>query len=446
MVLSEGYQLYFGAPDDAAPWFDRGLGYEYDALRDGAVSDWLMDLVSVGFAKPDDVAERSMATRADVAAAAVRFAERGLADAGDAALVAAAADVGATPAAPKPSRKDVASRDAAPGAVADADAATVAKATSAPRMTRYPATYWTQFAVLYKRSLRAQLRNPTDIASRMLMSTWVGTLGGLVFIALPPGPNSVFQRLAILFFTMMMYELLPFCYMSLYIADRKFYAADVASGLYHPCAYYLAHSAAASPFIVANALVGGYIAYGLSALRWSLSAVITFGVLQSVNALVAVQCVVLCVYLTPNQDIAFVLATSYVAISILLGGFYIPIEMITIAPLRWLSYLSYPRYTLNGLARNDMGPVKYRPQGCLSEALLGATEAEIKNLQTNQTLLAQSGRNGFDCKIVDGGNAALAFWGFTLDWKIICIGLAAFYFGFHVLSYLSLSRLYKARR
>ena len=90
MVLSEGYQLYFGAPDDAAPWFDRGLGYEYDALRDGAVSDWLMDLVSVGFAKPDDVAERSMATRADVAAAAARFAERGLADAGDAALVAAA--------------------------------------------------------------------------------------------------------------------------------------------------------------------------------------------------------------------------------------------------------------------------------------------------------------------------------------------------------------------
>jgi ATP-binding cassette subfamily G (WHITE) protein 2 len=61
-----------------------------------------------------------------------------------------------------------------------------------------------------------------------------------VFINVGTGPAASFQRLAILFFVMLLFELLPFCYMSFYVADRKFYASDVAAGLYHPSAYYLA--------------------------------------------------------------------------------------------------------------------------------------------------------------------------------------------------------------
>lgn len=36
------------------------------------------------------------------------------------------------------------------------------------------------------------------------------------------------------------YDLLPYCYMSFYVADRKFFNADVAAGLYHTSAYYVA--------------------------------------------------------------------------------------------------------------------------------------------------------------------------------------------------------------
>ena len=50
-MLSEGYQLYFGAPQRALDWFSGSLGYSYSYQRDGAISDWLMDLVSVGFSK-----------------------------------------------------------------------------------------------------------------------------------------------------------------------------------------------------------------------------------------------------------------------------------------------------------------------------------------------------------------------------------------------------------
>ena len=50
-MLSEGWQLWQGPPQAVLPWFAR-LGYaQTDAAAENA-PDWLMDLVSVGFAKP----------------------------------------------------------------------------------------------------------------------------------------------------------------------------------------------------------------------------------------------------------------------------------------------------------------------------------------------------------------------------------------------------------
>jgi hypothetical protein len=48
--------------------------------------------------------------------------------------------------------------------------------------------------------------------------------------------------MGVLFFENVILALLPFSYMSIYFSDRQFYAADVATGLYHPSAYYLAQT------------------------------------------------------------------------------------------------------------------------------------------------------------------------------------------------------------
>ena len=322
LVLSEGYQLYFGPPESAVGWFDKSLGYPYQVTRDGAASDWLMDLVSVGFAKPDDVAARSMSSRADVAAAASAFAARGGAGgasfggigasasdvADDAALIAAAARGGT-----RPSRPSSAAGTSLVPAAALTDADNKARAAARARLSgRYPASYWTQFKVLFHRSVLAQLRNPTDVTSRLMLSCWVGTFAGLVFVALERGASSsVFQRLAVLFFTMMTFQLLPFCYMSLYVADRAFYAADVAAGLYHPLAYYVANSLASAPFVVLNTLIGGFASYGLAALKTGARHVVIYGLLQSLQALTAVQLMVFAVYLTPNQVRRVVFFSSF---------------------------------------------------------------------------------------------------------------------------------------
>lgn len=69
---------------------------------------------------------------------------------------------------------------------------------------------------------------------------------GLTFYNLGTGPSAAFIRMAVLYFTQLLFELLPFCYMSFYVFDRKFFLADRASGLYHTSAYYLAHTCASA--------------------------------------------------------------------------------------------------------------------------------------------------------------------------------------------------------
>lgn len=460
-VLSEGRQLFFGAPDKAATWFDRTLGYEYNALRDGAVSDWLMDLVSVGFAKPASFAARSMTTVEDVDAAASAWAGTTLEDSTDAALVALATAGGAKPPRPSSAGGGVLAHVASAASLVDVKpvngaalteqdkSAARARAAARKRLAHhYPSSYWTQFLVLLRRSSLAQLRNPTDMSSRLLLSTWVGTIAGAVFVALSPGPTTVFQRLAILFFTMMIFELLPFCYMSLYVADRAFYAADVAAGLYHPCAYYIAHSLAAAPFIILNTLVGGYSAYGLAALTNKFKNIAIYGALQALQGLCAVQMMVLAVYLTPNQDVAYVLAIAYVSLSILLGGFYIRISEVPFKVLRYMSYLSYPRFALQGLAINELTPDNYQgvPNNCLSGGMLGATDAEIDSLVNNANATRQQAMDGQSCQFVYNGKDALKFWDFNFSLATCFRALIGFLAFFHVASYIALRTLYKARR
>ena len=74
---------------------------------------------------------------------------------------------------------------------------------------------------------------------------------GLTFYNIPEGASASFRRMAIIFFTMLLFELLPFCYMSFYVFDRKFFMADRAADLYYTSAYYVAHTTASeSPAVI----------------------------------------------------------------------------------------------------------------------------------------------------------------------------------------------------
>lgn len=53
LLVSAGMEMYFGARDGMVPWFSGQLGYPYQPTLHGVPSDWVMDLVNVGFDKPE---------------------------------------------------------------------------------------------------------------------------------------------------------------------------------------------------------------------------------------------------------------------------------------------------------------------------------------------------------------------------------------------------------
>ena len=147
VLLSEGRQIYFGHPESAVAWFEQ-LGYTYRA-GGVSVSDWLLDTVSVGFDRTvldDPLTDTCMSTMDDIQMAAEAFANQfkdGYSD-GD----------------PEKGQS-------------------FPKATGGAEKRQTTKVEWhRQFWVLLRRAFLAQIRNPTDTASRLLLATWIGLLTG----------------------------------------------------------------------------------------------------------------------------------------------------------------------------------------------------------------------------------------------------------------------------
>ena len=77
------------------------------------------------------------------------------------------------------------------------------------------------------------------------------------------------------------------------------------------------------PFVILNTLCGAYATYGLANLRYEWHAILLYGVIIVLQSIIAIQLMIFCVYLTPNQVIYLLIilpfATSSSLFWILLG-------------------------------------------------------------------------------------------------------------------------------
>lgn len=65
--------MYSGYTNRVASWFTENLGYDYDPKIHGVVSDWVIDLVSIGFSKPEEFYGNSMRTEEELLDAANKY-------------------------------------------------------------------------------------------------------------------------------------------------------------------------------------------------------------------------------------------------------------------------------------------------------------------------------------------------------------------------------------
>ena len=301
---------------------------------------------------------------------------------------------------------------------------------------------------------------------------------------------------------MLAYAMMPFGYISLYAADRAFYAADVAAGLYHPLAYYLASAAAAAPLLIVNTLCGAFTAYGLANMGPSMGQVAVFAGFMALQGLLSAQLLVAvrfsffffsihfrarkrffergkmkkkthtflyfltfkkkkkkkkhflqATYITPTQDMAYLIAIAYMSACLMLDGTYVRFSEMTRLQ-RGISNLTYLKFMLYGLLGNELDPVGAYPSRangkppCISRGALGATAKELNRLVDTPEARQRARLGGLKCEDVPDGHAALkvfmsVFITSPAEAAAILVGFLAV---FHVIAYVGARYMYKAQR
>ena len=100
------------------------------------------------------------------------------------------------------------------------------------------------------------------------------------------------------------------------------------------------------------------------------------------------------------QDMAYTLATGYVASSILLSGFYLRISAIKYAFCRGLSWLSYTKYAMQAMGRIELLGRVWSPDTCtftkgetLCHAILSAKTFQIQIAKTRSWNVMDCGKH-----------------------------------------------------
>ncbi|KAG2426885.1 hypothetical protein HXX76_012672 [Chlamydomonas incerta] len=206
-----------------------------------------------------------------------------------------------------------------------------------------------QYRMLVWREWLMATRNPADVAGRMLVFVWVGLFSNFLTYSLPADASSILLRANLLFALVFFFIVMPFIFMSLFTADKRFFMSEASArggsgGLYTVSAYYAAKVTATSPLNIAIALTFDWIGYGMLGYRRSVLAVAQNAACAVLLALIAMQWVQASVAFSPNQDLAFCASVAFAVWNLLLSTQFLgpaPLTFKWIARLRAISALDH---------------------------------------------------------------------------------------------------------
>ncbi|MEW5296992.1 MAG: hypothetical protein WDW36_000232 [Sanguina aurantia] len=447
ILVSQGMVMYEGPTIEMIPWFTQSLEYQYNPEFNGVPSDWVLDLVSVGFSKPKEVQEgSSMQSLEELQEAASHFAQMRKRQRHETLTTQPSLDSDDhhhTPLPGRPQRQQVRSQPQQPGpplAHSPREIAAAANPVAAKRKARddskaaasgveqlqgaasaasdqasdpgtpapsqrglaaagmqdpqgqevQPMTHqgvdsdhagqagpWMQITdpaagpfssasrrrtglrhaivkALYKgwmdynslvwREYLGLLRNPGDAAGRILTFVWVALVSNYITYSLPGDAAFIRVRMSLLFALLFFFLVMPFIFMSLFAADKRVYMLDAAAGLYHPFPYYMAKLSGTSPLNALIAVLFGWIAYGMLGNRHTIESVVYNTICCILMSLISMQWLHFSSTVTPNQDMAFILAVAFAVVNLLINTFFLgkaDLQNVWIKGFRYISALDY---------------------------------------------------------------------------------------------------------
>eukprot|EP00698_Gefionella_okellyi_P012708 TRINITY_DN3436_c0_g3_i2.p1 TRINITY_DN3436_c0_g3~~TRINITY_DN3436_c0_g3_i2.p1 ORF type:complete len:1137 (-),score=253.62 TRINITY_DN3436_c0_g3_i2:2148-5558(-) len=252
------------------------------------------------------------------------------------------------------------------------DAPVAASTATEPRdrLVYTQASWPLQFALLTQRAWRNLIRVPRNLVARLLQSTVIAVVIGLVFLRLPYGQTSIQDRPGLLFFAMLFYSYATMLEVILKFPPEKgILRRERASDAYATSAYFCGKFAAEMPFELFFTCVFLVILYWMTGLN---PAADRFFIFTGVSLLLSLSTstlgVVACAGMATVQN-AMYLAPTVLLLGTLFAGFFVNIQTIPVY-LSWLQYVSYFKWAYEALVVNEFRGVTFV---CESAELVNGT-------------------------------------------------------------------------
>ncbi|EDV34941.1 uncharacterized protein Dana_GF22478 [Drosophila ananassae] len=230
----------------------------------------------------------------------------------------------------------------------------------------YKATWFMQFRAVLWRSWLSVLKEPLLVKVRLIQTTMVAILIGLIFLGQQLTQVGVMNinGAIFLFLTNMTFQNV-FATINVFTSELPVFMREARSRLYRCDTYFLGKTIAELPLFLTVPLVFTAIAYPMIGLR--------AGVLHFFNCLAIVTLVAnvstsfgyLISCASSSTSMALSVGPPVIIPFLLFGGFFLNSGSVPVY-LKWLSYLSWFRYANEGLLINQWADVEAGEISCTS--------------------------------------------------------------------------------
>uniref|UniRef100_A0A453NPV6 ABC transporter domain-containing protein n=1 Tax=Aegilops tauschii subsp. strangulata TaxID=200361 RepID=A0A453NPV6_AEGTS len=225
---------------------------------------------------------------------------------------------------------------------------------------QYAQSFFTQCVACLWKQHKSYWRNPSYTATRIFFTTVIALIFGTIFLNLG---QKVGKRQDLFNSLGSMYAAVIFigiqngqCVQPIVDVERTVFYREKAAGMYSALPYAFAQVFIEIPHVFLQTIIYGLIVYSLIGLDWAFMKFFWYMFFMFFTFLYFTFYGMMAVAMTPNSDIAAIVATAFYAVWNIFAGFLVPRSRIPIW-WRWYSWACPVAWTLYGLVASQYGDI-----------------------------------------------------------------------------------------
>ncbi|XP_028064174.1 pleiotropic drug resistance protein 1-like [Camellia sinensis] len=227
--------------------------------------------------------------------------------------------------------------------------------------TQYSKSFFTQCTACLWKQHWSYWRNPPYTAVRFLFTTFIALVFGTLFWNLGSKRTTqqdLFNAMGSMYTAVLFLGIQNASSVQPVVAvERTVFYRERAAGMYSAMPYAFAQVIIELPHIFAQAIVYGVIVYAMIGFEWTVAKLFWYLFFMYFTLLYFTLYGMMTVAVTPNNNIAAIIASAFYAIWNIFSGFVVPLSRIPIW-WRWYYWACPVAWTLYGLVASQFGDIE----------------------------------------------------------------------------------------